>query len=62
MKIFISVLLLSLTVITNAAPKHTISGTISDISTGELLIGASVVVKELPGTGITSNAYGYFSL
>lgn len=62
MKIFISALLLSLTVIINAAPKHTISGTISDISTGELLIGASVVVKEMPGTGITSNAYGYFSL
>ncbi len=45
-----------------SATKHTLSGTITDASTGESLIGTSITVKELPGTGVTSNAYGYFSL
>jgi len=45
-----------------AASKHTLSGTITDATTGESLIGTSVTVKELSGTGVTTNAYGYFSL
>ncbi len=45
-----------------SATKHTVSGTITDASTGESLIGAGVTVKELPGTGASTNAYGYFSL
>ena len=45
-----------------AATKHTISGTITDATTGESLIGTSITVKELSGTGVTTNAYGYFSL
>ncbi len=45
-----------------ANAKHTISGTITDASTGESLIGAGVIVKELPGTGASTNGYGYFSL
>jgi hypothetical protein len=45
-----------------ASSKHTISGTITDASTGESLIGTSITVKELPSTGVTTNAYGYFSL
>lgn len=42
--------------------KHTISGTITDATTGESLIGTSITVKDLPSTGVTTNAYGYFSL
>ncbi len=45
-----------------AASKHSLSGTITDAGTGESLIGASITVKELSGTGVTTNSYGYFSL
>ena len=41
---------------------YSLSGTITDSSTGETMIGATVSVKELPGTGTISNAYGYYSL
>lgn len=41
--------------------KFTISGTLSDVSNGEELIGASIYVKEL-GNGATTNVYGFFSL
>ncbi|MDO9153147.1 MAG: DUF4249 family protein [Paludibacter sp.] len=45
-----------------ASSKHTISGTITDANTGESLIGTSITVKNLASTGVTTNAYGYFSL
>ncbi|HKJ42152.1 MAG TPA: carboxypeptidase-like regulatory domain-containing protein, partial [Sunxiuqinia sp.] len=38
-----------------------ISGYIKDANTGESLIGASVLVKEL-GVGTISNNYGFYSL
>lgn len=41
--------------------KHTVSGTVSDASTGEELIGATVYIKEL-GSGTTTNTYGFYSL
>ena len=41
--------------------KHTVSGTVSDASTGEELIGATVYIKEL-GAGTTTNTYGFYSL
>lgn len=44
------------------AQKFTLSGTIRDAKTGEELIGASVVVKELAGVGVTCNEYGFYSL
>jgi CarboxypepD_reg-like domain len=44
------------------AQKFTVSGTIRDAKTGEELIGASVVVKELAGIGVTCNEYGFYSL
>jgi hypothetical protein len=46
-----------------AAPnKYTISGYIKDAKTGEALIGATVTVKELKGTGVGANSYGFYSL
>lgn len=45
-----------------AQQKFTISGYIKDAATGEELIGATVRVPELPGTGTTSNVYGFYSL
>ena len=45
-----------------AQNQHTISGYIRDNSTGEEMIGATVMVEELPGTGTVTNVYGYYSL
>lgn len=42
-------------------PRVTVSGTITDAKTGEVLIGATVYVKEL-SSGSTSNVYGFYSL
>lgn len=40
----------------------TISGKVKQRSSGETLIGANVMVVEKPGTGITTNDYGFYSL
>jgi hypothetical protein len=45
-----------------AQNKYTISGSIRDAKNGEELIGATVSIKELPGVGAATNAYGFFSL
>jgi hypothetical protein len=42
--------------------KYTISGTIKDEATGEQLIGATVVIKELPQSGTATNSYGFYSI
>lgn len=42
--------------------KYTINGTIRDSKNGETLIGASVTLLEQPGTGATSNAYGFYAI
>ncbi len=42
--------------------QQTISGYVRDGSSGEEMIGATVTINELPGTGTVSNAYGYYSL
>jgi len=46
----------------NAQLKHTVSGSIRDKNSGEVLIGASVVLLELPRAGAVSNAYGFYSI
>src|SRR6478735_573486 len=46
-----------------AQKKFTISGTIKDEASGELLIGASVILKSTTTQSATiSNAYGFYSL
>jgi hypothetical protein len=42
--------------------KVTISGTIRDVKNGEVMIGASLLVKELPTEGAVTNSYGFYSL
>jgi hypothetical protein len=42
--------------------RFTISGTIKDKSSGETLPGASVSLRQLPGTGGSTNAYGFYSI
>ena len=53
--------LIVLTSNTAFAQRHTISGTITDVETGEVLIGANVVAVTLD-TGTASNTYGFYSL
>ena len=42
--------------------KFTVSGNVVDASSGEDLAGATILVKEMPGTGAYANEYGFFSL
>ena len=60
-KLFFLILFTQITLI-QGANKHTLSGTITDATTGESLIGASIRVKDDPNNGVTTNSYGYFSL
>lgn len=45
-----------------AQEKFTLSGNVKDLSDGEDLIGLTISVKEMPGTGTVSNVYGFYSL
>ena len=56
--IFFSCLIYSV----SAQQHFTISGYVRDAKTGEDMIGATVTVKELPGTGSSANTYGYYSV
>jgi hypothetical protein len=47
--------------IDNTSGKPTISGYVKDASNGEMLIGATILVKE-QGKGTATNNYGYYSL
>ena len=40
----------------------TLSGVVKSAQTGEVLIGANIVVEELKNVGASSNAYGFYSL
>ncbi|NEM98466.1 TonB-dependent receptor [Pontibacter burrus] len=57
-----TLLLACLAFATAAQEKVTISGYVKDKATGEGLIGSSVSVQELPGTGVITNEYGFYSL
>lgn len=48
--------------VTVAQQRCTLSGYISDAKTGEVLIGASVLIDEKPGVAGVTNAYGYYSI
>lgn len=56
--IFLSFALISPTLGQN---KYTLSGYVRDVQTGEDMIGATVVIPEVPA-GAISNEYGFFSL
>ncbi len=60
-EIFVIILLFTCSFLM-AAGRFTVSGTISDASTGETLPGASVTVEGSSGRGASANLYGYYSL
>jgi hypothetical protein len=65
MKIQKSVVLLLLFLTSSslfAQDKVSISGYMKDSKNGEVLIGATVAVKELSNVGSATNVYGYYSL
>jgi hypothetical protein len=62
MKQFLVLLLLAISSYSFAQDKFTLSGNIKDASNGEDLIGVTIFVKELPGTGTVTNVYGFYSL
>jgi hypothetical protein len=45
-----------------AQEKFTFSGTVRSVQSGEALIGANIIVRELKNVGAATNAYGYYSL
>src|SRR5260221_14108772 len=45
-----------------AQGRHIVSGRVRDKATGEVLIGASVSLLEIPRSGILSNAYGFYAI
>ncbi|HEY8894299.1 MAG TPA: TonB-dependent receptor [Niastella sp.] len=55
-------LLLFSTALLQAQSKYTISGTVKQKSSGESLIGVSVVIAENPKVGVITNEYGFYSL
>jgi len=61
---FLFYLLLVLPCLVQAQSKKTftISGTIKDKTNGEILPAATVSFLELPGKGITTNSYGFYSI
>jgi len=61
-KVSFCLILLLTTVAAYAQQKHTISGTIKEKNSGEVLIGATVHLAELPGAGAITNAYGFYSI
>jgi hypothetical protein len=54
--------LLIMNVNSQAQNRCTISGIVKDESNGEKLISATITIKELPGTGATTNSYGFYSI
>jgi hypothetical protein len=57
-----SVLLVLTSRSASAQKKYTISGTVRDASTGEVLIGATFIIKQSAQSGTASNSYGFYSI
>lgn len=58
------IIILTFFIITGVAAqeKFVVNGYVKDASSGEDLIGATIVANELSNTGTTTNSYGYYSL
>src|SRR5450432_971644 len=55
-------LLITLPSVLHAQTYYTVSGTVRDKKTGEVLIGATISLLERPRSGILSNSYGFYSV
>jgi hypothetical protein len=61
-KPFCLIILLTTTLHSFSQIKYTVSGTVRDKTTGESLIGATVLLLEQPRSAASSNAYGFYSI
>lgn len=61
-RVWLLLLCFFLSISVSAQSKFTLNGALRDQSSGEFLIGAVIKLKELPGIGVTSNAYGFYSI
>lgn len=61
-RFLLSVLFCSIPFLLLAQARHTVSGTVRDLATGETLIGASVLFPDHPRDAVLSNAYGFYSI
>ncbi len=62
MKNFFLFALLFISQFAFAQEKYTISGTVKDKKTGELLIGTVIRISEIKNLGTASNEYGFYSI
>jgi hypothetical protein len=62
MKNFFFALFLLTSQLVFAQTKYTLSGTVKDKKTGELLIGTVVRIAEIKSAGAASNEYGFYSI
>lgn len=63
MRTFILIIICSLPWLSHAqSGKFSVSGSVKDIKTGEILPGTTIIVKNLSGVGVIANDYGYYSL
>lgn len=60
-KIFLSIAVFFAVIFSSQAQKFTLSGSIKDSANGEVLIGATVFIKEI-NQGVATNEYGFFSI
>jgi len=61
-KYFLLIMIASLSFLTQAQQKYTVSGSLTDAKTGEDLMGVNIYLKSNPEKGTTSNYYGFYSL
>ncbi|MEI6852846.1 MAG: TonB-dependent receptor [Bacteroidota bacterium] len=61
-RIFLLLILCLFSLSAAAQKKFTISGYVKDAKTGEELIGATIVIKEMQATGTSTNSYGFYSI
>jgi hypothetical protein len=54
--------LVGVSILTRAQEKFTVSGVVKDAASGETMLGAPIAVTEIPGTGVLTNDYGFYSL
>lgn len=59
---FVGCLLLTLSQVCYSQTNFKLNGTIKDSATGELLIGATIKIRELPKKGTSSNNYGFYAI
>lgn len=61
-KILLPIIIFLMSSFTAKSQNFTINGSVKDKANGEDIIGAVIGVKEIPGKGTSTNAYGFFSL